>query len=119
MATEKYAGTDLYVDASDRADVVEVLRSRWGLEPSFGTFTLARFSVDVGKHKGYDRDAAPDDFLGWHTLVGITADTETPDDAVVRFVADLMQFLEAAGFPSAAACRFEDELALLEDHDGE
>jgi hypothetical protein len=113
MTTQKYAGADLYVDSADPARVVAALRKRWGVEPSFGSFTLPGFSVDVSKHRAYSRDVAPEHFLGWRTLIGIDADSDTSDAAMVNFVADLILYLAAAGFRSAAACRFEDELALL------
>lgn len=110
MASLRYTDAEIYVDAQDQRSIEDVLSGRWAVTPRFGSYCLEGFNVDVGKHRGYQRDAPPGYFLGWRTLIDLTAAPETTDAAMVHFVTDLVAFLASVGYAAVAACGFEHEL---------
>jgi hypothetical protein len=110
MASSRYTDAEIYAHADEHRSIEQALSAWWDVESNFGTFELRDFEVHVGKHKGYDRDASPDYFLGWRTLIDVTAAPDTSDRAMVQFVTDLVAFLASAGYAAVAACGFEHEL---------
>jgi hypothetical protein len=109
MATEQYSDCGLYVDVNGSAELLELLRRRFGAPTRFTTFTLPGFQLDVVRHK--ERTEGPDeDFLSWRAIAEVYADGGTSDEDMVRFVTDLMGYLRSTGHRVVADCDFEDEL---------
>jgi hypothetical protein len=120
MASSRYEDAEVYADSADPDSIERILSDRWNVESSFGCVELEGFLIHVGKHKGYVRDAEPDDFLRWRTLIDVTAAEEVSDPDMVEFIGDLVGTLHSAGYRSTAVCPFADEirLRLPEDRDG-
>ena len=120
MASSRYEDAEVYADSADPDSIERILSDRWKVDSNFGIVRLEGFHIHVGKHKAYTRDAEPDDFLGWRTLIDVTAAEEVSDQAMVNLVGDLVGTLHSAGYRSKAVCPFSDEVRprLPEDRDG-
>jgi hypothetical protein len=118
VASFDYSEAELYVDTDDRNLLKPVLVAHWQVAPVYSFFELQGFTVSVGKHKGHVRGASPDHFLGWRTLIDVTAGEETTDHAMLDFMGDLVGALYAAGYRSEAVCSFSDKIRRPEERNG-
>lgn len=105
---DRYQECFLYVDAEDRAAVLDLLAGRFGAEPDRRTLTLPGVELDVtGTDAG--TPGGPDTFVEWGTKVEVYR-TSASDADMVTLVTELMTFLRSRGHRVVAACDFEDEL---------
>lgn len=118
MASTKYHEAELYVDVADRNLLKPILASYWGVDPVHSFFRLPGFTVSIGKHKAYVRDAAPGYFLGWQTLIDVNTEGDTTDREMVEFMGNLVAVLNSAGYRSEPVCAFSAEIERPEgSHD--
>ena len=110
--SDRYRECFLFVDADDRAGVLDALARRYGVTPVRRRLDLSAAELHV---VGGDKPTpgGPDTFVQWGTKIEFEA-TTMPDGEVVGFVAGLMGFLRSRGHRVVAACDFEDELPQLD-----
>ena len=111
MTDSRYGYCSAYVKASDAKMVTEILATALGAEIEDDNIRLRGVIMDARTNPDVEDGSAPgDDFVRWPVLIEIDADDPDDGATMVAVVSRILSTLWDAGYPTVAACDFEDEL---------
>jgi hypothetical protein len=111
MTDSRYGYCSVYVKASDAKTVTGLLATALDADSEDDNIRLPGVTMDARTNPDVEDVLPPgDDFVRWPVLIEV--DGDDPDDGatMVAVISRILSTLWDAGYPTVAACDFEDEL---------
>jgi len=109
MTEGRYGSCSIYVKAPDALTVTRVLEATLQTTAENDVIQLPGVEMDARPNPDYDATVV-DDFVYWAVLVEADADSPDERDPMSPVMSNVVTALWQAGYPTVAACDFEDEL---------
>jgi hypothetical protein len=111
MTDSRYGYCSAYVKAPDAKTVAELLATALDADTEDDNLHLPGVVLDARTNPDVENVLPPgDDFVRWPVLIEVDADDPNDGPAMVAAISRILRTLWDAGYPTVAACDFEDEL---------
>ena len=99
----------IYTGRTTNKDVASLLSLHFSFEPRGRFMKVGNHEIEVRRSDEKWSEDEQDEFTKWPVHVELAGDPDEPAD-FVDLTATVLRLLWGQGFPSVAACDFEDEL---------